>query len=442
MAAGSSRAKLEDAALAAHARYRGKIQTALKVPVHGLADFATWYTPGVAAVSRAIHADEGQLNRLTNRCNTVAIVTNGTRVLGLGNIGPKAALPVMEGKALLFKYLGGVDAVPLCLDLEEPDAMVAAVRALAPGFGGINLEDIAQPQCFSLLDQLRDKLEIPVWHDDQQGTALVVLAGLRNALAVVGKELATAKLALIGAGAANVAVYHLLVAAGADPQRIVVCDSTGVLNRGRTDIEARQDTYRDKWRICQDSNGQQTTGSAAEAMAGADACIAFSHPGPDVIAPDWVAGMAKDAIVFACANPVPEIWPDAARQAGAAIVATGRSDFDNQVNNALAFPGLFRGILDVGARAISDGMILAAADALAALGRTRGLSAKTILPKLNDLEVPIEVAVATSKQAIADGFAAPPDGHRLRQRAEAMISRAHRGIAAMVQTGAIAPFEV
>lgn len=270
----------------------------------------------------------------------------------------------MEGKALLFKYLGGVDAVPLCLGTTDPDELVRTVCILAPSFGGINLEDIAQPKCFGVLDRLRAELDIPVWHDDQQGTATVAIAGLTNALKVVGKLLSNARIALIGVGAANVAVYRLLRACGVSPVAIIACDRRGTLHPGRQDLQQRQDEFRNKWPICQESNGEHVTGGIAEALRGADVCLAFSASGPGVIRPEWVRQMAAGAIVFACANPVPEIWPWEAKEAGARIVATGRSDFPNQVNNSLGFPGIFRGALDVRAKTITDEMALAASHEL------------------------------------------------------------------------------
>jgi len=393
-------------ALRLHPLYRGKVQTMLKCPVRGRADFAIWYTPGVAAPCRAIVEDPDQVYAHTNRGNTVAIVSDGSRVLGLGNIGPEAGLPVMEGKALLFKYLGGVDAVPLCLRAERPEDIVRAVRLIEPSFGGINLEDIAQPQCFRVLDSLRGELAIPVWHDDQQGTATVLLAGLMNALQVVGKELRTARLAMVGMGAANVAVYRLLVSCGVDPGAIVACDSAGILHRGRGDIESRRELYADKWRVCRDSNAEARTGGVAEALRCADACIAFSSPEPGVIAPQWLRAMARDPIVFACANPAPEIWPWEALAAGARIVATGRSDFSNQVNNSLSFPGIFSGTLDVRARTISDQMALAAARELAACAAERGLAEDFILPGMEEIEVAARVAAATGVAAQQEGLAA------------------------------------
>lgn len=411
-------------ALREHERYRGKMQTMPKCPVRERGDFAVWYTPGVAEPCRAIARDPALVDRYTNRGNHVAIVSDGSRVLGLGNIGGKAGLPVMEGKALLFKALGGVDATALCLATQDTDAIVETVCAIAPSFGAINLEDIAQPKCFRVLDALRDRLDIPIWHDDQQGTATAVLAGLTNALAVVGKALGDVRVVLVGIGAANVAVYRLLTASGVDPRAIVAVDSKGVLNPGRADIAAAQETFVDKRRICLETAPANDCLTLADALRGADVCIAFSRPGLDVIAPEWVASMAKDAIVFACANPVPEIWPQTARNAGARIVATGRSDFPNQLNNSLVFPGLFRGVLDVGAEKITDAMAAAAARALAEQARTDGLSAECILPDMADSRTAISVAVATGLQAQREGLARHPlQGNELAARAQAAIER-------------------
>jgi malate dehydrogenase (oxaloacetate-decarboxylating) len=259
--------------------------------VRGPEDFAIWYTPGVAAPCREIAASPERVFDHTNRGNLVAIVSDGTRVLGLGDIGPEAGLPVMEGKALLFKLLGGVDALPLCIGTKDPDEIVRVVECLAPSFGGVNLEDIAQPKCFQVLDRLRERLPIPVWHDDQQGTATVVVAALENALAVVGKRLERARIAMIGFGAANVAVYRLLRARGADPSGIVACDRRGTLHRERADLGAERERFADKWRACCDTNPEPVRGGIAETLRGADVCIAFSEPGPGVIAPDWIRGM-------------------------------------------------------------------------------------------------------------------------------------------------------
>ncbi len=388
-----------------HPFYRGKVQLMPKCRVSGLEDFSIWYTPGVAAPCRAIARDPELAYEHTNKGNTVAIVSDCTRVLGLGDIGPEAGLPVMEGKALLFKYLGGVDAFPLCLRTKDPDEIVRTVKLIEPVFGGINLEDIAQPKCFAVLDRLRNELAIPVWHDDQQGTATVLLAGLMNALKLVDKDFTQVRLAMIGAGAANVASYRLLVAAGVDPGGIVVCDSRGVLHPNRGDLEARRHEYPDKWRICEQSNADGVTGGVAEAMRGADAVVAFSAPQPGIIEPGWIKTMAARPIVFACANPEPEIWPWEAREAGAMVVATGRSDFANQLNNSLCFPGMFRGVLDVRARSISDEMAMAAAWTLADFAEQRGIDEQNILPRMDDWDAHPRVAAAVGRAAHQQGLA-------------------------------------
>lgn len=393
-------------ALSLHPFYRGKVQMAPKCPVRGLSDFAIWYSPGVAAPCEAIRRDPNLVYEYTNRGNTVAVISDGTRVLGLGDIGPEAGLPVMEGKALLFKYLGGVDAVPLCLGTKDPDEFIRTVKILEPSFGGINLEDIAQPKCFRILDTLRKEMGIPVWHDDQQGTATVILAALHNALKVVGKEIGRSRIAFVGMGSANVATYRLLRSAGIDPARVVACDHSGTLHKGRADIEMRQDEYADKWRICSATNPDCIGGGVAEALQNADVCIALSSSGPGVIRPECIERMAKDAVVFACANPVPEIWPWEAKNAGARIVGTGRGDFPNQVNNSLAFPSIFRGTLDVRARTITDGMAMAAADALARFAEEReGISTERILPRMDEWEVFPRVAAAVASMAQKEGVA-------------------------------------
>jgi malate dehydrogenase (oxaloacetate-decarboxylating) len=427
-------------ALRLHAFYKGKVQVLPKCPVRDPGDFAVWYTPGVAAPCRAIAADPASVYDHTNKGNAVAIVSDGSRVLGLGDIGPEAGLPVMEGKALLFKYLGGVDAVPLCIEARETDDIVRVAAALAPSFGGINLEDIAQPKCFRVLEALQRTSTIPVWHDDQQGSATAALAGLVNALKIVGKDLRTVRIALVGIGAANVATYRLLRSFGADPAAIIACDSKGTLHRDRSDIAERRDLFPEKWRVCEETNPDGVTGGIGAALKGADACLAFSRPGPGTIRPEWVAGMAEDAIVFACANPVPEIWPDQASAAGARIVATGRSDFPNQVNNSLVFPGLFRGVLDVRARAITDGMAEAAAHALAGFAERRGLRADAILPRMEDWEVAALVAAAVGARAARDGLAANPGEERaLFEGAVRRIREAREATHALMREGFIAP---
>lgn len=414
--------KKESLANTLHARYRGKVQIAPKVPVRGLEDFAVWYTPGVADPCQAIAEDPKQVWEMTNRGNTVAIVSDGTRVLGLGDIGPEASLPVMEGKSLIFKLLGGVDAIPLVLRAPNPESFIATVQALEPTFGGISLEDIAQPKCFGILERLRDTMDIPVWHDDQQGTATVVLAAVLNTLKLVGKSLAEVKIAMLGMGAANVANYRLLKAGGADPTHIIACDALGTLHRGRADLKA-QAAIAPQWGICQESNSAQITGGAAEAIRDADILIAFSRPGPHTIDPQWITQMAPNAIVIAGANPIPEILPAAAHASGAHIVCTGRSDFPNQVNNALAFPGIFRGVLDVQARAISTAMAVSAAVALAECATTQGLREDHVLPTLDEPATHLRIAVATALAAQEAGLVRRPGSEaEIQARCSAALS--------------------
>ena len=391
-------------AMRLHPFYRGKIETTLKCTVHSFDDFAIWYTPGVAAPCKAIQADPELVYEYTNKWNTVAVVSDGTRVLGLGDIGPKAGLPVMEGKALLYKYLGGVDGVPIMLDTKDPDAIINTVMMLQPGFGGVNLEDISNPKCFYILDTLREKAEIPIWHDDQQGTATVTLAGLINAVKVVGKKMEDVSIAFIGTGASNVACSRLIFGWGADPAKCYMVDSKGILGKHRKDLEMRKAEYKDKWKLCNITNAQGREGDIPEAMRDVDVVIALSKSGPGVLLPEWIKGMAKDAIVFACANPVPEIWPWEAKEAGAAVVATGRSDFPNQVNNSLGFPGIFRGTLDVRAKTITDEMCFAAAQAMANHVGDR-LAPDFILPNMDDWEVFPKEAASVAMKAIEQGLA-------------------------------------
>jgi len=391
-------------AMILHPHYRGKIETVLKCTVRDFDDFAIWYTPGVAAPCRAIAEDPDLVYEYTNKWNTVAVVSDCTRVLGLGDIGPKAGLPVMEGKALLYKYLGGIDGIPIMLDTKDPNKIIDTVLLLQPSFGGINLEDLSQPKCFRILDTLREKAEIPVWHDDQQGTATVTLAGLINALKVVGKKMSDVTIAFVGTGASNVACSRLIFGWGADPGRCFMVDSKGILGKHRKDLEMRKAEYVDKWRLCQTTNNEGREGGIPEAMKDADVVIALSRPGPDILLPEWVEKMAKDPIVFACANPVPEIWPWDAKGAGAAVVATGRSDFPNQVNNSLGFPGIFRGTLDVRARTITDEMCFAAAEAMANQIGDK-LDEEHILPTMDDWEVFPREAAAVGMKAQEQGLA-------------------------------------
>jgi malate dehydrogenase (oxaloacetate-decarboxylating) len=388
----------QEEAVRLHAFYKGKIQVTPKCPIRSPVDFSIWYTPGVAAACKAIQAHPDAVYEQTNRANSVAIVSDGSRVLGLGNIGPEAGLPVMEGKALLFKYLGGVDATAICLGTQNEDEIVRTVKALEPSFGGINLEDISQPKCFRVLDRLRAIMSIPVWHDDQQGSATALLAALSNALKVTGRNLKSARIAMIGMGAANVASYRLLKAAGLNPALVVACDTHGLLHKGRRDIEEARLEFEDKWRVCVETNPSAATGGI-QSLRAADVCIAFSRPGPGIIQPDWICGMAPHPIVFACANPVPEIWPDDAKKAGAAVVATGRGDFPNQLNNSLVLPAMFRGVLDIRAKTISDAMCIAAAQEIAACAEEKGIHPQNILPLMDDWRVVARVAATVAVQA-------------------------------------------
>ncbi|KKM12542.1 malate dehydrogenase [Clostridiales bacterium PH28_bin88] len=390
-------------AMKLHPFYRGKMQTIPRCAIRSLDDFAIWYTPGVAEPCKAIQKEKDLVYEYTSKWNTVAVVSDGTRVLGLGDIGPEAGMPVMEGKALIFKYMGGVDAVPICLDTKDPDEIVKTVKYLQPSFGGINLEDLSQPKCFGILDRLRKEMEIPVWHDDQQGTAAVTVAGVINALKLVKKQIGEVKVAMVGAGAANVRIAHLLIQAGVTPGNIYMTDSKGILHTGRTELK---EDFKEKWELCEITNAEGRKGQIPEAMKGSDLLIALSQPGPDVIKKEWITTMNDDAIVFACANPIPEIWPWEAKEAGAKIVATGRSDFPNQVNNSLIFPSLFRGALDVRARTISDEMCLAAATELAQYAEDKGLlDYDYLIPTMEEWEVYPRVAAATGTKAVEQGLA-------------------------------------
>ena len=422
-------------AMKLHPYYQGKVEVALKSCVRGYDDFAIWYTPGVAEPCKAIAQDKELVYEYTNKANFAAVVSDGTRVLGLGDIGAEASMPVMEGKALLFKYLGGVDAFPVCVDTKDADELINFVKMLQPSFGAVNLEDIASPKCFYVLDRLREECEIPVWHDDQQGTALVTLAGLFNALEIVGKKIGEVRIAMIGAGAANICTSRLLLSAGVDPQKLYMTDSGGLLHPGRTEL---QESNPEKWRLAQKTNGDGLTGGPEEAMKGADVTIGLSKPGPDTIQKEWIEGMAKDAIVFACANPIPEIWPWDAQDAGARIVATGRSDFPNQVNNSLGFPAIFRGVLEVQAKSISDDMCIAAAEELARCAAGDKLDPEKIIPNMSDWEVFPRVATATAMKAIEEGVARKElSRDEVYRRSEETIKRAQDLTQVMMDKGFI-----
>jgi len=427
-------------ALAYHPYYEGKVQVMPKCPIRSPYDFAIWYTPGVAAPCRAIKENPELVFQYTNRWNYVAVVSDGTRVLGLGDIGPEAGLPVMEGKALLFKYLGGVDAFPICLATKNPDEIITACKWLEPTFGGINLEDIEKPKCFYILDKAREQLKIPVWHDDQQGTATVILAGLINALKLTGKKMSQAKITMIGIGSANTRTAIVLIKAGAKPGNIIMVDTKGILHPNRKDVEAEKEENPWKWDFCLKTNAEQKTGGMAEALKDADACIAASTPGPDVIKKEWISKMATNSIVFACANPIPEIWPWEAKEAGARIVATGRSDFENQINNSLGFPAIFRGVLDVKAKTITDDMCIAAGKELAKFAEERGIHEGDIVPRMEEWEVFPREAVACALQSIKEGVARVKlSRQELWDRAVSIIKNAREATNLLMEKGLIPP---
>ncbi|HOJ71832.1 MAG TPA: NADP-dependent malic enzyme [Syntrophorhabdaceae bacterium] len=425
-------------ALKMHPYYKGKIEIVPKCIIRDFRDFAIWYTPGVAEPCKEINKNPDLAYQYTNKANMVGIVTDGTRVLGLGDIGPLAGMPVMEGKALLFKYLGGVDAFPICLDTKDADEFIRTVKILAPSFGGINLEDIENPKCFYILERLRQEAPIPVWHDDQQGTAAVTLAGLINALKIVKKKIEDVKITMIGIGAANVCIVRMLIKAGADPKKMIIVDSKGILNRKRDDIKP---THKEKLEFCQITNAENREGDMEAAIKGQDVLIALSKSGPDVIQKDWISTMADNSIVFACANPIPEIWPWEAKEAGARVVATGRSDFPNQVNNSVGFPAIFRGTLDVMAKTITDEMCIAAAYELAKCAEDKGLREDYLLPTMDEWEVFPREAVAVAKKAMEQGIARLSFSEKeLFQMAETKIKRARDEVNLLMEKGIIPPY--
>ena len=377
----------QEKALELHEKLQGKLETVSKTPVRTREDLALVYTPGVAEPCKVIAKDPAAAYTYTMKANTVAVVSDGSAVLGLGNIGPKAAMPVMEGKAVLFKEFGGVNAVPICLDTQDTEEIIKAVTWLAPAFGGINLEDISAPRCFEIEERLKETLDIPVFHDDQHGTAIVVLAGIINALKVVGKKKEDCRVVVNGAGSAGVAITRLLLTYGFS--NIIMCDKSGILCDGAEGLNWMQE------KMVKRTNLAHETGSLADALKGADIFVGVSAPG--IVTEEMVASMNSDAILFAMANPVPEIMPDLAKKAGARVVGTGRSDFPNQVNNVVAFPGIFRGALEGHAKQITDKMKLAAANAIAALVSDEELNENNIMPEAFDPRVADVVADAVKK---------------------------------------------
>ena len=360
-----------------HKEWNGKLETVSKAPVKSREDLSLAYTPGVAEPCKLIAENPEDAYVYTMKANTVAVVSDGSAVLGLGNIGPYAAMPVMEGKCVLFKEFGGVNAVPICLDTQDTEEIIKAVTYLAPGFGGINLEDISAPRCFEIEERLKEKLSIPVFHDDQHGTAIVVLAGIINALRVTGKKKEDCKVVVNGAGSAGIAITKLLLTYGF--QHVTMCDRHGIINKDYPDLNWMQQ------KMTEVTNLENKTGTLADALKGADIFVGVSAP--NIVSPEMVASMNKDAILFAMANPVPEIMPDVAKAAGAKVVGTGRSDFPNQINNVIAFPGIFKGALEGRAPQITEEMKLAAANALAGLVSDEELNEDFIMPEAFDPRV-------------------------------------------------------
>lgn len=383
-------------ALALHKAHRGKIDVNPRIPVDDMEKLSLVYTPGVAEPCREIVRNPDAVYEVTSKNNMVAVVTDGTAVLGLGDIGPKAALPVMEGKCCLFKRFAGIDAFPICIDSKDPDVIIETTALISSGFGGINLEDISAPRCFEIETRLQERLDIPVFHDDQHGTAVIALAGLWNALKIVGKTMEECRIVLSGAGAAGVAIAKFLLSAGA--KNLILCDRVGALYPGRP-----QGMNSAKEALAAITNPEKIKGTLADALKGADVFLGISGPG--LVTGEMVRTMNRNAILFAMANPVPEIYPDEAKAAGAAVVATGRSDYPNQINNCLGFPGIFRGALDVRARVVNEAMKLAASEALASLVSEEELRPDYIIPNAFDSRVVAEMAARVGEAARKTGVA-------------------------------------
>ena len=431
--------------LFAHEYYHGKMGTLPKVPIESLNWFNAWYTPGVSAISTTIRDQNDRSFQLSNRSNMVAVVSDSTRVLGDGDCTPPGGLGVMEGKALIMKYLGGIDATALCIDSRDEkgehqaDKIIEFVKMVQPSFGAVNLEDISQPNCFRVLDVLRVECDIPVWHDDAQGTACVTLAGVLNALKIVGKCLENVKIVLYGSGAANCSIARLMMEDGAKPDNIILFDSKGALHRNR-ERYANDPRYYPQWKLCQITN-PQCIDTPEEAFKGADVLVALSKPGPDTIKQEWVSLMAEKAIVFACANPVPEIYPHAAKAAGACIVATGRGDFPNQVNNSVCFPSILKGTLLVSARKITDEMAVCAAHSIADFAERQGISPDRIMPTMMDGDLFPEVAAAVGECAVNAGLARTPlTRAEIYELAKQDIDETHRVMDLLVGQGIIKQF--
>jgi malate dehydrogenase (oxaloacetate-decarboxylating) len=427
-----------------HRYYQGKMQTLPKAGIWNFNWFNVWYTPGVSSVSTTIRDNPGESFELSNRGNLVAIVTDSTRVLGDGDCGIYGGLGVMEGKAMLMKYLGGLDAIALCVNDRNPEGkpvpekLIDFVKMLEPSVGAVNLEDISQPNCYYVLDELRFSCEIPVWHDDAQGTACVTLAGLINALKLTDKKMSEIRVVLYGAGASNTTIARFLLQEGLEPINLVMFDSKGALHSERVDLANNPAKFR-QWEFAQKTNPKHFN-TMEEAMKDADVLISLSIPGPDIIKPEWIRLMADKPIVFACANPVPEIYPYAAKKAGAFIVATGRGDFPNQINNSLGFPGILKGALLVRARQITDAMAIKAAYSLADFAEKRGISPDSIIPRMDEADVFSYEAAEVATQAIKEGVARKVYSYDyLYKQARDDIQQARETCHKMMNDGSILP---
>jgi len=435
---------LKELSLLAHKFYGGKIQTLPKAGVYGFNWFNVWYTPGVSKISTTIRDDNMTSFDVSNRGNMVGVVSDSTRVLGDGDVTPPGGLGVMEGKAYLMKYLAGIDAVPLCVNSynkdgeHDPDKIIDFVKMLEPSFGAINLEDISQPNCYKVLDTLREECDIPVWHDDAQGTGAVTVAGLINALRIVDKDISKVRIVLYGAGASNATIARLVLQAGADPENVILFDSKGALHKDREDIKADKRFYR-KWELCEQTNPKKIK-DIDEAMKGADVFIALSKPGPNTVKPEWIRAMGTKPIVFACANPVPEIYPYAAKEAGAYITATGRGDFPNQVNNSLGFPGILKGALLVRARGVTDKMAVTASYSMANYAEKKGIHPDYIMPKMDETDMFAYEAADVAMQAVKEGVArVESDWDTIYDRTLQEIGNTRQTIDMMMEKGFINP---
>ncbi len=426
--------------LVAHEFYKGKIQTIPKAGCFGFNWFNVWYTPGVSKVSTTVRDDNDSSFTYSNRGNLVGVVTDSTRVLGDGNVTPPGGIGVMEGKGFLMKYLGGVDANAICMDSRnekgenDPDIVIDFVKRIQHSYGAINLEDISQPNCYRILDTLRNECDIPVWHDDQQGTACVILAGLLNSLHLAGKAIEDVRIVFNGAGAANMANARLILAAGARPENIVMFDINGPLDSSRDDFLQDERYYAHK-KICLTTNPKQFK-NLQEALVGADVLISCSQPGPGVIKKEWLQPMAEKSIVFACANPVPEIYPYEAKEAGVFIIGTGRGDFPNQINNSLCFPGILKGTLSVRAKKITDEMAIRSANAIASYSRKKGIDENNVICKMDDIGVFPYEAAEVAMEAIKQGVArVEKTWEEVFNQATADIQMTHDMVNTMVKEG-------